>query len=59
MSLQVLQELSKRCPNLSHLYLDFSQASQLHDFTDLSAFPTKLKFIAICLSAMSSSWTTS
>ena len=39
----VLQDLAKKCPNLTHLLLDFAQASQLHDFTDLSAFPTKLK----------------
>ena len=48
--LQVLQDLAKRCPNLTHLLLDFSQANQLHDFTDLSAFPTKLKFMCLCLS---------
>lgn len=42
--------MAKKCPNLTHLYLDFGQASQLHDFTDLSAFPTKLKFMCICLS---------
>merc|ERR1719412_30843 len=47
---QVLQDLAKRCPNLTHLLLDFSQANQLHDFTDLSAFPTKLKFLALYLS---------
>ena len=47
---QVLQELAKRCPNLTHLLLDFSQANQLHDFSDLSAFPTKLKFLCLCLS---------
>lgn len=46
----VLQELAKKCVQLGHLYLDFSQASQLHDFTDLSAFPTRLKFMCICLS---------
>ena len=50
LDLQVLQELAKKCVQLSHLYLDFSQASQLHDFTDLSAFPTRLKFMCICLS---------
>ena len=47
---QVLQDLAKKCPNLRHLYLDFAQASQLHDFTDLGGFPTKLKFICLCLS---------
>lgn len=46
----VLQDLAKKCPNLTHLLLDFAQASQLHDFTDLSAFPTKLKFLALYLS---------
>ncbi len=47
---QVLQDLARRCPNLSHLYLDFGQASQLHDFSDLSGFPTKLRFLCLCLS---------
>lgn len=47
---QVLQELAKRCPNLTHLLLDFSQANQLHDFSELSAFPTKLRFLCLCLS---------
>lgn len=47
---QVLQDLAKKCPNLTHLLLDFAQANQLHDFTDLSAFPTKLKFMSLCLS---------
>ena len=46
----VLQDLAKKCPNLTHLLLDFAQASQLHDFTDLGAFPTKLKFLALYLS---------
>lgn len=46
----VLQDLAKYCLQLSHLYLDFSQASQLHDFTDLSAFPTRLRYMCICLS---------
>ncbi len=48
--LQVLQDLAKKCPNLTHMLLDFAQASQLHDFTDLSAFPTKLKFLTLNLS---------
>merc|ERR1712018_823826 len=47
---QVLQDLAKRCPNLTHLLLDFSQANQLNDFSELSAFPTKLKFLALYLS---------
>ena len=46
----VISELAKKCPNLTHLLLDFATASQLHDFTDLSAFPTKLKFLALYLS---------
>ena len=48
--LQVLQDLAKRCPNLTHLLLDFSQANQLNDFSELSAFPTKLRFLTLCLS---------
>jgi len=47
---QVLQDLAKRCPNLTHLLLDFSQANQLNDFSELSAFPTKLRFLTLCLS---------
>eukprot|EP00095_Tigriopus_kingsejongensis_P008392 maker-scaffold9_size846264-snap-gene-3.9 protein:Tk08392 transcript:maker-scaffold9_size846264-snap-gene-3.9-mRNA-1 annotation:"f-box lrr-repeat protein 2-like isoformx1" len=47
---QVFQDLAKHCLYLSHLYLDFSQASQLHDFTDMSIFPTRLKYMCICLS---------
>merc|ERR1719264_985925 len=47
---QVLQDLAKRCPNLTHLLLDFSQANQLNDFSELSAFPTKLRFLCLCLS---------
>ena len=49
-TLNVLQDLAKKCPNLTHLLLDFAQASQLHDFTDLSQFPTKLRFLALYLS---------
>ena len=45
-----MQELAKRCPSLTHLLLDFSQANQLHDFSELSAFPTKLRFLCLCLS---------
>ena len=50
MFFQVLQDLAKRCPNLTHLLLDFSQANQLNDFSELSAFPTKLRFLTLCLS---------
>ena len=46
----VLVDLAKKCANLTHLLLDFAQASQLHDFTDLGAFPTKLKFMTLYLS---------
>ena len=46
----VLVDLAKKCANLTHLLLDFAQASQLHDFTDLGAFPTKLKFLTLYLS---------
>ena len=42
--LQVLHELSQRCPNLTHLLLDFSHGAQLADFSGLSAFPTKIRF---------------
>ena len=40
---EVLQELANRCPNLTHLLLDFSHGAQLADFTELNAFPTKIK----------------
>ncbi|XP_028968198.1 F-box/LRR-repeat protein 7 [Galendromus occidentalis] len=46
----VLHELSYKCPNLTHMLLDFSTAMQLHDFNDLNAFPTKLQVMCICLS---------
>nr|CAG4650062.1 EOG090X03ZI [Sida crystallina] len=46
----VLQELAGKCPNLTHMLLDFSTAMQLHDFNDLQAFPTKLRYMCICLS---------
>lgn len=46
----VLHELANKCPNLTHLLLDFSTAMQLHDFSELQAFPTKLKYLCICLS---------
>jgi len=46
----VLQELAAKCPNLTHMLLDFSTAMQLHDFNDMQAFPTKLRYMCICLS---------
>ncbi|KAI5715027.1 hypothetical protein M8J77_009224 [Diaphorina citri] len=46
----VLHELANKCPNLTHLLLDFSTAMQLHDFSELQAFPTKLRYLCICLS---------
>uniref|UniRef100_A0ABD2X6X4 F-box domain-containing protein n=1 Tax=Trichogramma kaykai TaxID=54128 RepID=A0ABD2X6X4_9HYME len=46
----VLHELSNRCPNLTHMLLDFSTAMQLHDFSEMQAFPTKLRYMCICLS---------
>ncbi|CAD6193104.1 unnamed protein product [Caenorhabditis auriculariae] len=46
----VLHELANKCPRLQSLTLDFSTAMQLHDFTDLQTFPSRLKSITICLS---------
>ncbi|XP_017849351.1 F-box/LRR-repeat protein fbxl-1 isoform X1 [Drosophila busckii] len=46
----VLHELSGKCPNLTHMLLDFSTAMQLHDFSEMQAFPTKLRYMCICLS---------
>ena len=46
----VLHELANKCPNLTHMLLDFSTAMQLHDFSEMQAFPTKLKYMCICLS---------
>ena len=46
----VLHELSRECPNLRHMVLDFSNAMQLHDFQDLQAFPPHLRTLCICLS---------
>nr|CAD7588358.1 unnamed protein product [Timema genevievae] len=46
----VLHELANKCPNLTHMLLDFSTAMQLHDFSEMQAFPTKLKYMVICLS---------
>lgn len=31
----VLHELSNKCPNLTHMLLDFSTAMQLHDFSEM------------------------
>ncbi|EDV92686.1 F-box/LRR-repeat protein fbxl-1 isoform X2 [Drosophila grimshawi] len=46
----VLHELSAKCPNLTHMLLDFSTAMQLHDFSEMQAFPTKLRYMCVCLS---------
>ncbi|UYV60540.1 hypothetical protein LAZ67_1001448 [Cordylochernes scorpioides] len=46
----VLHELAYKCPNLVQMLLDFSTAMQLHDFSDLQTFPTKLRSMCICLS---------
>jgi hypothetical protein len=46
----VFHELSSKCPNLTHMLLDFSTAMQLHDFSELQAFPAKLRYLCICLS---------
>ncbi|KAG5448128.1 F-box protein of unknown function [Clonorchis sinensis] len=46
----VLEELGNRCPVLRNLTLDFSNAMQLHDFNELAAFPTSLRWLCICLS---------
>jgi len=46
----VLHELAARCPSLTVMLLDFSTAMQLHDFSDMQAFPTKLRTLIICLS---------
>ena len=42
-TVDVLNELAQRCPNLTHLLLDFSHGAQLADFSGLSAFPTKIR----------------
>merc|ERR1719410_3381627 len=47
---EVLQELAGRCPNPTHLLLDFSHGTQLADFSELNAFPTKIKYLCLCLS---------
>lgn len=46
----VLHELAAKCPNLTQMLLDFSTAMQLHDFSEMQAFPTKLRYMCICLS---------
>ncbi|CAJ0577769.1 unnamed protein product, partial [Mesorhabditis spiculigera] len=46
----VLHEMANKCPKLQYLTLDFSTAMQLHDFTDLQNFPSRLKGLTICLS---------
>ncbi|MFH4979835.1 hypothetical protein AB6A40_006544 [Gnathostoma spinigerum] len=46
----VLHEMATKCPNLHSLTLDFSTAMQLHDFTDLQNFPSRLHTLIICLS---------
>ncbi|XP_016840568.1 F-box/LRR-repeat protein fbxl-1 isoform X3 [Nasonia vitripennis] len=48
----VFHELSNKCPNLTHMLLDFSTAMQLHDFSEMQAFPTKLQYLCICLSGV-------
>jgi hypothetical protein len=47
---EVLHDLSSKCPNLTYMLLDFSSAMQLHDFSEMQAFPTKLRTMCICLS---------
>ena len=49
-TVDVLNELASRCPNLTHLLLDFSHGAQLADFSGLSAFPTKIRYLCFCLS---------
>ncbi|XP_043218903.1 F-box/LRR-repeat protein 7-like isoform X1 [Amphibalanus amphitrite] len=46
----VLHELASKCPNLTYMLLDFSTAMQLHDFSEMQAFPTRLRYLCICLS---------
>ncbi|KAE9415834.1 hypothetical protein Angca_002564, partial [Angiostrongylus cantonensis] len=46
----VLYEMANKCPRLQHLTLDFSTAMQLHDFTDLQSFPSRLRNLTLCLS---------
>lgn len=51
-TISVLHELAAKCPNLTNLLLDFSTAMQLHDFSDMQAFPTRLRYLCICLSGV-------
>ncbi|XP_022249139.1 F-box/LRR-repeat protein 2-like [Limulus polyphemus] len=46
----VLHELATKCSNLTTMLLDFSTAMQLHDFSRLHKFPSKLRSLCICLS---------
>uniref|UniRef100_A0A915EPC4 F-box domain-containing protein n=1 Tax=Ditylenchus dipsaci TaxID=166011 RepID=A0A915EPC4_9BILA len=46
----VLHEMANKCPRLQFLTLDFSTAMQLHDFTDLQTFPSRLRSLTLCLS---------
>ncbi|CDW59172.1 F-box-like domain containing protein [Trichuris trichiura] len=46
----VLHDLAAKCPNLQYLTLDFSNAAQLHDFSELQSFPSHLRSLTICLS---------
>uniref|UniRef100_A0A915A8Y5 F-box domain-containing protein n=2 Tax=Parascaris univalens TaxID=6257 RepID=A0A915A8Y5_PARUN len=46
----ILHEMAAKCPRLYALTLDFSTAMQLHDFTDLQNFPSRLHSLTICLS---------
>ena len=46
----VLHEMANKCPHLTSLTLDFSTAMQLHDFTDLQTFPSRLRSLTLCLS---------
>lgn len=39
----VLYELGSKCPNLTHMLLDFSTAMQLHDFNEL-----QVRAVAVC-----------
>ena len=49
-TVDVLNELAQRCPNLTHLLLDFSHGAQLADFSGLSSFPTKIIFCVFVFS---------
>lgn len=49
-TIPVLEALANEAPLLRYLTLDFSNAMQLHDFNDLSGFPSNLYYLSICLS---------